>query len=175
MDLATIIIAVVSIVICSLPFVMVKINKGKREGELLSEIKKNSKNESIHLSKYELLSNFIIGIDETSNHFYFLRKKEDSNHFLEIDLNKYAKCEMQQSNHTEGENNSVQSVIDQLALKFHPANASEKMILLELYNRSDNQNLSGEFQLAQEWTLFLNKRNSEFNQQHNTNNHKTSK
>jgi type VI protein secretion system component Hcp len=158
MDSATIIIAVISIVICSLPFVIGRNNRKKREGALLSEIKTLSFNKAIQLSKYELLSNFIIGLDEKANVLCFLRKKETGNHFMEVDLTKYIKVEVQQSNHQEGENNNTRSVIDDIVLKFHPKSSTDKITLIELYNRTETQNLSGEFQLAQEWTQFLNNR-----------------
>jgi hypothetical protein len=158
MDSATIIIAVISIVICSLPFVIGRNNRKKREGALLSEIKTLSSNKAIQLSKYELLSNFIIGLDEKVNVLCFLRNKEKDKHFLEVDLAKYSKVEVQQSNHQEGENNNTRVVIDELVLKFYPKSSSEKIVLIELYNRTETQNLSGEFQLAQEWAQFLNNR-----------------
>ena len=158
MDSATLIIAVISIVICSLPFVIGRNNRKKREGALLSEIKTLSSNKSIQLNKYELLSNFIIGLDEKINILCFLRKKETGNHFLEVDLSNYTKIEVQQSNHQEGENNNTRIVIDQLVLKFLSKSSSDKIVLIELYNRTETQNLSGEFQLAQEWAQFLNNR-----------------
>ena len=158
MDSATIIIAVISIVICSLPFVIGRNNRKKREGAFLSEIKTLSSNKAIQLNKYELLSNFIIGLDEKANVLCFLRKKETGNHFMEVDLTKYIKVEVQQSNHQEGENNNTRSVIDDIVLKFHPKSSTDKIALIELYNRTETQNLSGEFQLAQEWTQFLNNR-----------------
>jgi hypothetical protein len=158
MDSATIIIAVISIVICSLPFVIGRNNRKKREGALLSEIKTLSSNKAIQLNKYELLSNFIIGLDEKTNVLCFLRKKETGNHFLEVDLAKYAKVEVQQNNHQEGENNHTRTVIDDLVLKIHPKSSSDKIVHIELYKRSETQNLSGEFQLAQEWSQFLNNR-----------------
>ena len=158
MDSATLIIAVISIVICSLPFVIGRINRKKRESVLVSEIKTLSSNKAIQLSKYELLSDFIIGLDEKVNVLCFLQKKETGNHFLEIDLAKHSKVEVQQNNHQEGENNNIRTVIDQLVLKFLPKSASDKIVLIELYNRTETQNLSGEFQLAQEWAQFLNNR-----------------
>jgi hypothetical protein len=158
MDSATIIIAVISIVICSLPFVIGRNNRKKREGALLSEIRTLSSNKAMHLSKYELLSNYIIGFDEKANVLYFLRKKETGNYFLEVELAKYTKVEVQQNNHQEGENNHSRTVIDDLVLKFHPKSSSDKIVHLELYKRLETQNLSGEFQLAQEWAQFLNNR-----------------
>lgn len=158
MDSATILIAVISIVICGLPFVISRYNRKKTEGALLSEIKTLSSNKAIQLSKYELLSNFIIGLDEKANVLYFLRKKETGNHFLEVDLAKYTKVEVQQNNHQESENNNTRTVIDQLVLKFHPKSSPDKIVLVELYSHIEAQNLSGEIQLAQEWALFLNNR-----------------
>lgn len=158
MDSAKIIIAVISIVICSLPFIIGRNNRKKREGALLSEIKTHSSNKAISISKYELFSNFIVGLDEKANVLCFLRKKEASEHFLEVDLSKYAKVELEQRNHQERENSNTQTVIDELVLKFHPKSSSDKIALIELYNRKENQILSGEFQFAQEWVHFLNNR-----------------
>jgi hypothetical protein len=63
---------------------------------------------------------------------------------------------MQQSNHQEGENNNTRTVIDQLVIKFHPKTGTDKIEMIELYNRVETQNLSGEFQIALEWVQFLN-------------------
>lgn len=158
MDSATIIIAVISIVICSIPFVISRYYRKKTEGALLSEIKTLSSNKAIQLSKYELLSNFIIGLDEKANVLCFLRKKETGNHFLEVDLAKYTKVEVQQNNHQESENNNTRTVIDQLVLKFHPKSSPDNIVLIELYSQKEAQNLSGEIRLAQEWAQFLNNR-----------------
>jgi len=158
MDSATIIIAAVSLLICSLPFVIGRNNRKKRENALLNELKTNAKSRSIQLTKHELISNFVIALDEVSNILYFLNKKASGDHFLELNLANYTNCELQQRAHQEGENGNTRSVIDQLMLKFQPADQADKIVLIEIYNRTETQALSGEFQLAQEWVKLLNER-----------------
>lgn len=158
MNSATLIIAVISIVICSLPFVIGRNNRKKRERALLSEMKKHSYHTALNISKYELFSNCIIGLDEKANVLCFLRKREAGDHFLEVEVANYAKVEVEQRSHEEGENYTKQTVIDELSLTFHPKTNANIIARIELYNRKEKQMLSGEFQLAQEWALFLNNR-----------------
>ena len=125
---------------------------------MLSEMKTHSAHTSINISKYEIFSNSIIGLDENVNVLCFLRKRIAGEYFLEVDLSKYTKVEVEQRNHQEGENHTMQTLVDEIVLKFYPKSSSDKIALIELYNRKEMQILSGEIQLAQEWAHFLNNR-----------------
>lgn len=158
MDSKTVIIAVISLLICSIPLVMGRKNRKKRENAFINEIKKKAKNDSIQLTKYELCSNFIIGFNDVSNMFYFLNRTESGYYFVELNLADYINCELQQLNHSEGENGSKRSVLDQLFLKFTPRSSEGKIVNVEIYNRAETYALSGEIQIVKEWIVFLKNR-----------------
>lgn len=155
MDSATGAIAVISLLICSVPFIIDRNNRKKREKEMVKQLKDHAKNETLQLTKFDLQSNLIIGLDDLSNTLYFLIKKEGVDHFQQINLANYKSCELQQSNRELGDQSKSQSVVDRLSLQLNPSKSSDQPVLIEFFNRSETVNLSGEFQLARDWEKLL--------------------
>lgn len=156
MDLETIIIAVISLLICCLPFWIMIRNRKKNERKMINELTAISGKGQLKLTKYELSSNFIIAFDESENKLHFLSKTKNGDKSQILDLNNFENCEIIRIDHAENENSP--KIIKSISLRFLPANKQSELVILSLFNSEETDALSGELQLANEWCQFLKER-----------------
>ena len=77
MNLGTAITGAIFIAIFMLPFIFMLQGRKKKEKQLLQSISTVANNQNCKISKYELCEEFAIGLDETANQLFFLKRTED--------------------------------------------------------------------------------------------------
>jgi hypothetical protein len=153
MDLETVIIAVVSLLICGLPFWLMIRNRKKNERKLISELAAHSGISQLKLSKYELSANLIIGLDDHGSKLYFLNRTKNGDQFHVLELNNFEDCEIVRVDQVE--NDLLPKHIQSLAIRFLPKNKQHELIVLQLYHVNETGLLNGELQIVNEWTALL--------------------
>jgi hypothetical protein len=153
MDVETIVIAVISLLICGLPFWFMIRNRKKNESKMISDLAALSGKKQLKLTKYELTANLIIGLDDLENTLYFLNKTKNGAKSKVIDLTNYDDCEVIRADRSENEHSAKQ--IQSLVLRFLPKHNQSELINLPIYDADESGALSGELQLANEWCQCL--------------------
>ncbi|MCG1035975.1 hypothetical protein [Polaribacter sargassicola] len=153
MNLGTIIIGLVCIVICTLPFVLTSRNKKKKEKQLLNALTDFAKQNNSEITKHEVNQYFAIGLDESKKTISFLRKARESNKFLFVDLNSVKKCEINNINKTLNNN---EKIIDKLNLNLSAFNKKEPNITLEFFNADVSFQLANEYDSLERWNTIIN-------------------
>ncbi|WP_067148049.1 hypothetical protein [Pseudotamlana agarivorans] len=150
MDLGTIIISIVCIALCAMPFALISRNRKNKVKQLLNSIKELAKQQHSDISQYEVLDYCIIGIDQTKNLIFFQKNVKDETEQLCVDLSNIKDCHI--SKKTSGNN-----TLERLDLVLLPTNNSTKQVNLEFYNLDLNYQLSGELESIEKWSLIIQK------------------
>ena len=157
MDLGTIITGIVIILICIIPFVLMSINNNKKEKRLLHGLFNLAQKNNGKITRHDLWDNAMIGIDDTTNQIFFIRKVKDIETAKQVDLAEIQKCRVVENSRTISKKDSNHKVTDQieLVLTYHDKRNNET--ILEFYNANyDSFMLKGEFQLAEKWSSIFN-------------------
>ncbi|MCI2228158.1 hypothetical protein MC378_03185 [Polaribacter sp. MSW13] len=152
MDLGTIIIGVVGITLCAIPFVVTNRIKKKKEKELLNSLQEIAKQNDCEISDYETCGCYAIGIDTPKKAISFVSRTDEG--YLKqqfVDLSTIKKCEIANISRSSSGNS-----IDKLNLNFTPIAKNSANSILEFYNSKINYQLSGEYQSIEKWNKLIN-------------------
>lgn len=158
MDLGTAVVGLISIVICISPFIVMYYNKKKKEYQMMKSLKDSATLNNCKISQHEFCGDFIIGIDENKNIIFFLKQKvnETTIQIVDITCMEYCKTIRRTRKLIGDDDHSV--FTEAIELSFTTRHNYKEEIRLELFNEETNKQLSGELQLAENWSKRLNER-----------------
>lgn len=149
MDLGALMVGIVLILICSIPFVWISRNKRMKAQKLTQKLSALAQQHDSDIAQYDLWNNTAIGIDSTGSKVFFTRQINQEEHSEVVNLALVQKCSIL--------NTSKTSKIDKLDLVLKPKNNGSADITLEFYNvAQDNPILNGQLQLIEKWFTILN-------------------
>lgn len=159
MNSGTIIVTIVFLVIVILPFILTGYSRKNKKKSMFSKVNEMAQDNSFTITNHEICGDLIIGIDEISNHLFFYKNRDGLEHAAMINLRDFQSCKILNSNRTERFKKKNYYIVDKLELCFHPKNANEPSVLLEIYNdEHDSLTLTGELQLIEKWEKMLNEK-----------------
>ena len=157
MDIRTAITGIIIILICIIPFVIMRIKRRKREKQLLKEFFTAAERNNCKISQHESWNNSLIGIDETANVIFFTKKLKENDISLQINIDEIQKCRVINSNRTVSNANGNFKVVDKLELAFSFHDKIKGEIIIEFYNADyDSLIFSDELQLVEKWCKIIN-------------------
>ena len=156
MDLGTIIIGVIIIAICTLPFVYMHYNRVKKENKTLQTLKELAKQHNCEISQHEFCGDFVLGIDKIRNFVFFLKQKDDGAMAQFVDLAEVQMCQTLKKIRTIQAEYETVTVIERIELSFFPNQKNQSETKLELYDDHITIRQSGELQFADQWSKEIN-------------------
>lgn len=147
MKTESIIIGVLSILICALPFIVQFRTRRKREKSLFLSLQKISNQNGGKITEYEFCGDFVIGFDEKSKFIFFYKLKNGQEVSEFVDLSVIQSCY---------DIKNKRQIMEQIFLCFTFKNKSQDDTRLELYDAEANLQLSGEFQFVDKWVNKIN-------------------
>jgi hypothetical protein len=154
MDLGTAIIGLISILICIIPFIIMRYNRIKKEKILLQNLSKIADQHNCKISNYEFCGDFVIGINYDKNLLFFYKKNKVDSMSQYVNLLDMHICKVVKS--LIHNDKSSFSQIERLELVFYPKNKNNFETRFELFNLLTNVHLSGELQFADKWSNQIN-------------------
>lgn len=158
MDLESAITGAILVVICIVPFVLMRRNRKKRERQLLQSLTNIANQHNCRISQHEICMDFGIGIDETESFVVFFKQTKDKVVEEFINLAEIQKCKINNITRTiidkEGRNN----IIDKLELNFIPNTPNKREVTFEFFNADVYPQLYGELKSIQNWSKLINER-----------------
>lgn len=151
MDSGTIIIGVIALAICILPFIALSRSRKKTEQQRLSALQNFAARQNCQLSEYEFCGNLSIGLDMVNKCVFALRKTEGGEISQYINLHGVQQCKAIQTSRNLNSKEGEYKVIDRIDLSFVPVAKNEPDTLLEIFNAQENLQMVGELQLADRW------------------------
>ncbi len=157
MDLGSTIIGAILIAICVVPVILMNRNNKKREKKALQSLISIATEHNCIISKHEICSDFVIGIDEIKNYvFFFKQKKEEAiSQFVDLAEIKISKA-VKSTRAAKSKNENI-TITEKVKLSFIPKNKGKAETQFELYDQ-ENVQLNGELQLADKWSQQINDR-----------------
>lgn len=156
LDIGSAIAGVASVALCAVPFVLMMTNRKKKEKQFIQSLQSIAQQQNHAISDFEIVRNFIIGIDEKHRALYYLKKREEQTADQYIDLNNFHRCEVIKTTRTVKQASGSQTIIDKIELQFSPKTKGRPMISIEFFNTDETIQLYGELLAANQWCDKLN-------------------
>lgn len=153
MDLTTSLIGLGLVALTVLPilyFHFVQKNKRKR---FLQDFLNLAAQQQVKINRHAMWGHSCaIGLDENSNKLFYLKKRDNEDTRLSINLTDVEKCRLQIQRRAQNE----EQVIDRLELVFSFRNGRTAEKTLLFYSKDEDLSLNGELQLAEQWQALVN-------------------
>ncbi|MDN3655983.1 hypothetical protein QWZ08_10125 [Ferruginibacter paludis] len=161
MDIGTSVTAILIVIACIIPFVIMNKINARRERQFLQPLFNLAEHHQSRLSQYDTWSHSAIGIDHTNGIVFFFKKINNIETSREIRLSAIKKCRVIHVSKTVNDGQENFKGIARLTLAFEHLDNTKADELLEFYNAdSDGESLTGELQLVEKWRhLIDNKMN----------------
>ena len=164
MESSTITTGGIFILCCIIIFVLINLNKRKKEKQLLQPLNRLALNDNCKITKYNIWNNSIIGLDRIANQLFVITDLADKETFQKIKLADVLKCRVNELSRTvimEGRNERTPGmgvkIINKVELIFTNRDKNKPDIMVEFYNNeTGNLAISGELQMAQMWCKLIN-------------------
>lgn len=151
MDTPTIIIGLIVLIICILPF-LIGSKKARLEAKNnLNRLNEFAKESNGNITQYQSWINTIIGLDQNKKILYFIRKVNGNETKIAIEMNEIKMSLVMITR------SSFNSNIETVKLSLESLNKSESKIILEFYDAEfDGLTITGQLQIANEWEKKIN-------------------
>ena len=157
MDSSTIITLGIFILICAILFVIINSNKKKKTRQYLLPLNSLAEKDNCKISQYDIWSDSVIGIDETQNVVFAIRKTKEKETSIAVNLAEVFRCSVAEISRTSGPKEGNIKAFDLIELVFTNKDKSKADRIVEFYNaNSDRLTLTGELQLAEKWCKIAN-------------------
>lgn len=143
MDLGTVIVTIVMIAICILPFSLMSIKNSKKRKENTFGLLNIAKLHNCHVEQSEFWSDSVIALDKINRKIFFSNRASDREAYKVISLAEVRQCTWIK---TDNNNNGIRNL--ELQLVF---DGGRPNVMLEFYNEYQNLTLVNEFELIKKW------------------------
>ncbi|AWH72700.1 hypothetical protein DCS32_00490 [Dokdonia sp. Dokd-P16] len=157
MDLGSITVGTIIVAICIIPFVMMAINKKKKENKMLQALNHIATTQNHTVSDYEFCGDFVIGRDKELNAIFFYKESNGQAQSSSVDLSTIKNCQAVKGHRNIKSDGEQLTITERVALAFTPSNGANQEVSFTLYD-VDNMQLNGEIQLADSWSALINKK-----------------
>ena len=159
MDSSTTITMGIFILFFIILFVIINSNKKKKEAQFLLPLKKLAEKDNCEISHFDIWNNSVIGIDETQNIVFAIRKINDTEISQRINLAEVFRCNVAEVSSTSVTKEGNIKAFDRIDLAFSNKDKSKANFVVEFYNADTGRlTLTGELQLAEKWCKIANER-----------------
>lgn len=155
MDTSSALIGVIMLVLFTLPFIIMSMNKRKKSKQKLQKLKNLAEKHHCQINRFDFCGDFGIGIDETKNYVFFIQKVLENERDQYLDLSVFQSCKPINTSRTVKQKEGNYTIIDKLELVFVPKAKTETEKRLEFYNSDNNMQPQGELQLLEKWSKLI--------------------
>ncbi|HEX6983388.1 MAG TPA: hypothetical protein VF181_11565 [Balneolaceae bacterium] len=155
-DLTSIIIAIIGLSFFLVPVALDYLLKKKSSKKIEKELFRLAKSKNARITKCDVWrDSYAIGIGSDSRKLFYLKKQQDKNEEIMINLAEVKKCSISKTNGSiKGQHNRMNVNQVSLILTFLDSDKPEKK--LAFYRKDQDQNLQGEIDLAEKWVSIIN-------------------
>ncbi len=153
MDSKTIIIGLIIILACVIPFIIAQTLKRKKTKQAIQQLNQLALQHGCRITEYEMCGNYLIGVDETELFLFFIKHYEGQYYNQFVDLKKVQTCKIKDTSRIA--NNTT--LIEKLELVLIPKDKTEQEIRLEFYDNDIAMQLYGELQSIEKWNTVVNR------------------
>lgn len=155
MDLQSLIIGVITIALCFLPYVYFSNKNKKRDQQFFQLLLDKAKQLNCNLTNHEVTGNIIIGLDDEKKELFFLKRTRNYERLQHLNLSEMRSARLNNVSRMVGERDSKQKVIDKLQLIFTPNDSAKRDITFEFYNSDETLVMNDELKLIETWSKIV--------------------
>ncbi len=144
MDSGIIIIGIITLLVCILPFIFMARSRKIKTTQMLNALNNLAKEKDCKITTHEFCGDLLVGIDEHNPYFFLHKKTLNSTVNQVVNLSEIKSCEIVNTKYN-------RDIVQKLELKFTSENNKQAEIFVEFYNHAENFQLSGEIQLIEKW------------------------
>ena len=153
----TIITAILFLLVCSIPFILLGRNARKREKQFVDQLVAVAERNNCSISQHSFWGHAAIGIDEAAHMVFFTKKTAEMGTDQQLPLDEIQKCRVINTSRTERNNDSNFSMTEKLELAFELKDRNKTETAFTFYDANhDGAILTGELQLAEKWCRIIN-------------------
>lgn len=153
MDIGIVLIAIITLLICVLPFIIMIRNKRKKAKEFTETIFRAAAKSGSKIDQFDRWNNTIIGVDNLNRKLFFYRKLSDKEILKEADLSDFEMCDIIKTQRNAKDYNGIQ----RLELRLISRDKDKPNTQLEFYNAEhDNLTIMDELLLLEKWLSIVN-------------------
>jgi len=140
--------------------IIISTSKSRKEKKIkfLDPLHELANHEGCHVSRHDIWSESVIGIDESNNKVFVIRKTAGSEAEKVINLAEIFRCRVAEISRVSGPKEGNTKAFDRIDLVFMNKEKSKPDAVVEFYNsNTDRLTLAGELQLAEKWCMLVNR------------------
>jgi hypothetical protein len=156
--MSTILIGTFVVALFILPFFLMEISKNKGKKHLKEALNKIAEDNKCNITQSEFWTDSAIGLDENTNHLFFVHTfngKETIQHLL---LQDYRNCKVNNISRNIKDRQGDHKAIDRIELEFSPIDKSKPETFLEFFNSEGNKFHTDELMVSEKWSGIVRKR-----------------
>jgi len=132
-------------------------SKKKKEAQFLQPLSRLAEKDNCKISQYDIWNDSVIGIDETQNTVFAIRKKKEKETSIIVNLAEIFRCRVIEVSRTSGPKDGNAIAFDRIDLAFINKDKSKADVVVEFFDaNTDRLTLTGELQLAEKWCVLVN-------------------
>lgn len=158
MDIASIILGVILLAACTLPFIITTMGRKKKEKLIKNQMNDLALSEGTTLGEIDIISQSAFGMSGSGEKFFFVKQAEGKRKQVSISLDKVKHCSLKKEERLINNQNGNYKIIDKLILLFSISNGKDSELALEIYDADSNVQLGDELALVEKWEKKINQR-----------------
>ena len=157
MDSNTIVIGGIIVLFGITLYILNSRSKKKKEAQFLQPLSRLAEKDNCKISQYDIWNDSVIGIDETQNTVFAIRKKKEKETSIVVNLAEIFRCRVIEVSRTSGPKEGNVIAFDRIDLAFINKDKSKADVVVEFFDaNTDRLTLTGELQLAEKWCVLIN-------------------
>lgn len=140
--------------------IIVSTSKSRKEKKtrFLDPLNELASREGSRISRHDIWSESVIGIDENTKKVFLVRRTAGSEAEFVINLAEIFRCRVAEISRVSGPKEGNIKAFDRIDLVFMNKEKSKPDAVVEFYNsNTDRLTLAGELQLAEKWCILVNR------------------
>ena len=159
MDFGLIVITIIILALCIVPFVIMGRNSKKKEKQILQSLFDLAGKHNYTVSQFDLWNNAAIGSDEGMNMIFFTKKNKIMEAHEHIRLEDVQRCRIINSSRSVSKQGGHGQVIDKLELAFTYHNRTKPETILNIFDvDGDSLTVTKELYMAEKWNRLVNEK-----------------
>jgi hypothetical protein len=156
--MSSILIGALVVALFILPFYLAGKSSNNDKKHLKRALNKIAEEHKCKLSQADYLSDTAIGLDENTNHLFFIHSFNGNETVQHLLLKEYKNCTVKNFSRNIKFRETDYRAIDKLELEFTPKDKGKAVVLFEFFNSEGSKLHTDELALAEKWTVIANKR-----------------
>jgi hypothetical protein len=156
--MSTILVGIFVAVLFVFPFILLGRNKNKGGKQLKVALSNIAKDNNCTITISECMTGSAIGLDENTNHLFFVHTFNGKETIQNLFLNDFQNCEVKNISRKIKTSKGNLSAIEKIKLAFIPLDKNNPTVDLELFNSDENTSFTDELMVTEKWAKIINKR-----------------